>query len=74
MDWCLPTIARLATGGDTSAYNYLLTGVHEFPEQTAFARELGDAGFMNVTFENLPLGIVAIHEGIKPPGSVKRRT
>ena len=66
MDWCLPTIARIATGGDASAYNYLLKGVHEFPDQAAFARELEHAGFANVRFENLTLGIVAIHEAVKP--------
>jgi len=66
MDWCLPTIARLATGGDRGAYNYLLKGVHEFPDQETFARELRDAGFESVRYENLTLGIVAIHEGVKP--------
>jgi demethylmenaquinone methyltransferase/2-methoxy-6-polyprenyl-1,4-benzoquinol methylase len=66
MDWCLPTIARIATGGDDSAYNYLLKGVHEFPEQETFARELRQAGFESVRYENLTLGIVALHEGVKP--------
>lgn len=67
MDWCLPTIARIATGGDASAYNYLLRGVHDFPRQRDFARELEVIGFRDVTFENLTLGIVAIHRGVKPP-------
>ena len=66
MDWCLPTIARIATGGDASAYNYLLRGVHDFPPQRDFARELEAIGFENVTFKNLTLGIVAIHLGVKP--------
>jgi ubiquinone/menaquinone biosynthesis methyltransferase len=66
MDWCLPTIARIATGGDDSAYNYLLKGVHQFPDQETFARELRDAGFESVRYENHTLGIVAIHEGVKP--------
>ena len=67
MDWCLPTIARIATGGDDSAYNYLLKGVHEFPDQSTFAAELRQAGFTSVRYENLTLGIVALHEGVKPP-------
>lgn len=66
MDWCLPIIARLATSGDAGAYNYLLKGVHEFPAQREFAAELEDAGFKCVRFENLSLGIVAIHRGAKP--------
>jgi demethylmenaquinone methyltransferase / 2-methoxy-6-polyprenyl-1,4-benzoquinol methylase len=66
MDWCLPLIARFATSGDASAYNYLLRGVHEFPSQRAFAAELRSAGFESVAFENLTFGIVAIHRGVKP--------
>ncbi|MEQ1489245.1 MAG: ubiquinone/menaquinone biosynthesis methyltransferase [Terricaulis sp.] len=66
MDWCLPTIARIATGGDASAYNYLLRGVHDFPRQRDFAEEIRQRGFANVTFESLTLGIVAIHRGVKP--------
>jgi len=66
MDWCLPLIARIATGGDASAYNYLLRGVHDFPRQREFVRELEAIGFESVTFENLTLGIVAIHRGVKP--------
>ncbi len=66
MDWCLPLIARIATGGDASAYNYLLRGVHDFPRQRDFSRELEEVGFKSVTFENLTFGIVAIHRGVKP--------
>lgn len=66
MDWCLPTIARIATAGDASAYNYLLRGVHEFPRQSVFADELRELGFTDVSYENLTLGIVAIHRGVKP--------
>lgn len=66
MDWCLPLIARIATSGDRSAYNYLLRGVHEFPRQTEFADELERQGFESVSYENLTFGIVAIHRGVKP--------
>lgn len=66
MAWCLPLIARIATSGDPSAYDYLLRGIHEFPAQAAFARELEEHGFADVSYENLTLGIVAIHRGVKP--------
>jgi len=66
MDWCLPLIARLATSGDASAYNYLLRGVHEFPRQAVFAEELRQCGFAVVSYENLTFGIVAIHRAVKP--------
>jgi demethylmenaquinone methyltransferase / 2-methoxy-6-polyprenyl-1,4-benzoquinol methylase len=65
MDWCLPFIARIATGGDSSAYNYLLKGIHEFPRQAEFAAELEVSGFSDVSYENLTFGIVAIHRGVK---------
>jgi ubiquinone/menaquinone biosynthesis methyltransferase len=67
MDWCLPLIGRIAASGDASAYDYLLRGVHEFPDQAAFAKELETAGFIAVRYENLTFGIVALHEATKPP-------
>lgn len=66
MNWCLPFIARVATGGDPSAYNYLLRGIHDFPNQQMFAAELERQGFKEVSFQNLTFGIVAIHRGLKP--------
>lgn len=66
MDWCLPLIARMATGGDAGVYNYLLRGVHDFPAQQAFAAELEARGFRSVTYENLTFGIVSIHRAVKP--------
>jgi ubiquinone/menaquinone biosynthesis C-methylase UbiE len=66
MDWCLPLIGRLAAEGDRSAYDYLLRGVHGFPEQQALVRELEAVGFESVRYTNLTLGIVALHEAVKP--------
>lgn len=65
MDWCLPLIGRIAAKGDASAYDYLLRGVHDFPDQRSFANELEGAGFQNVRYENLTFGIVALHEAEK---------
>jgi demethylmenaquinone methyltransferase/2-methoxy-6-polyprenyl-1,4-benzoquinol methylase len=66
MDLCMPTIGWIATGGDASAYRYLLKGVHAFPDAEGLAAELRNIGFIDVTFERLSLGIVAIHTGRKP--------
>ena len=66
MDWCMPLIGRLAADGDASAYVYLLRGVHQFPDQDAFAEELRQAGFASVSYQNLTFGIVALHEATKP--------
>jgi ubiquinone/menaquinone biosynthesis C-methylase UbiE len=68
MSWCLPLIGRIAADGDASAYEYLLRGVREFPDQEAFAGELRDYGFCDVRYENMTFGIVALHEAKKPAG------
>jgi ubiE/COQ5 methyltransferase family len=56
----------VATGGDASAYSYLLKGVHAFPDAERLAAELRETGFREVAFERLSLGIVAIHTARKP--------
>ena len=58
---CMPVIGWLATGGDASAYRYLLQGIREFPTAEALAEEIHQVGFVGVSFERLSLGIVAIH-------------
>lgn len=67
MSICMPVIGWIATGGDASAYRYLLQGVREFPTAERLADELRDLGFQEVSFERLSLGIVAIHIARKPP-------
>lgn len=66
MALCMPLLGWLATGGDASAYRYLLQGVREFPTAEDLARELAEHGFADVSFERLSLGIVAIHTARKP--------
>jgi ubiquinone/menaquinone biosynthesis C-methylase UbiE len=62
----MPLIGWLATGGDASAYIYLLNGIRGFPSAEALAIELEAIGFERVEFERLSFGIVAIHRAIKP--------
>lgn len=66
MSVCMPVLGWLATGGDASAYKYLLHGVREFPSAQQLAVEIREHGFVDVTFERLSLGIVAIHAARKP--------
>jgi ubiquinone/menaquinone biosynthesis methyltransferase len=66
MHWCVPLIGWIATGGDASAYKYLLRGMENFPTAEKFAEELATLGFRDVSFERLTLGIVAIHTARKP--------
>jgi demethylmenaquinone methyltransferase / 2-methoxy-6-polyprenyl-1,4-benzoquinol methylase len=67
MSLCMPVLGWLAPGGDASAYRYLLHGIREFPSAEALAVEMAGAGFTDVRFERLSLGIVAIHVARKPP-------
>jgi demethylmenaquinone methyltransferase / 2-methoxy-6-polyprenyl-1,4-benzoquinol methylase len=66
MGLCMPVVGYLATGGDASAYHYLLSGVRGFPGAEQFANEIAAQGFDDVTFERLSFGIVAIHVARKP--------
>lgn len=66
MSFCMPLIGRIATGGDRSAYKYLLQGIEDFPTAEALALELEGYGFEDVAFERMSLGIVAIHSARKP--------
>jgi demethylmenaquinone methyltransferase/2-methoxy-6-polyprenyl-1,4-benzoquinol methylase len=69
MRWCMPIVGWLATGGDASAYHYLLAGVRAFPGAPQFSDEIAAQGFVDVGYERLSLGIVAIHTARKPqPG------
>ena len=69
MNVCMPLLGWLATGGDASAYRYLLQGIRDFPTAEALAKELTEQGFESVSFERLSLGIVAIHMARKPKHS-----
>ena len=61
-----PIIGYLATGGDGSAYRYLLAGVKNFPTAKALQQEIQSHGFIDVSFERLSFGIMAIHCARKP--------
>ncbi|MDB5478658.1 MAG: Ubiquinone/menaquinone biosynthesis methyltransferase UbiE [Alphaproteobacteria bacterium] len=50
---------------DRDSYQYLVESIRQFPHQQGLKIRLEDAGFKNVTFENLSAGIAAIHCGVK---------
>lgn len=66
MNLCMPALGWLATGGDASAYRYLLDGVCGFPSAERLAEEMRDLGFSQVRHRRLSWGIVAIHVASKP--------
>jgi demethylmenaquinone methyltransferase/2-methoxy-6-polyprenyl-1,4-benzoquinol methylase len=47
------------------AYNYLVESIRRFPDQKAFQTLIEQAGFRDVSYRNLSLGIAAIHVGTK---------
>lgn len=60
----LPFLGGLIAG-DREAYTYLAHTIGAFPEASALAGELGEAGFRDVFFQKLWGGIVYLHTGKK---------
>lgn len=58
----LPTLGRLVAG-DAASYRYLAESIRRFPNQSAFAELMREAGFEQVRYRNLSGGIAAIHSG-----------
>jgi demethylmenaquinone methyltransferase/2-methoxy-6-polyprenyl-1,4-benzoquinol methylase len=48
------------------AYDYLVESIVDSPDREVFKRVLEDAGFADVRYRSLSLGIVCIHVGTKP--------
>jgi demethylmenaquinone methyltransferase/2-methoxy-6-polyprenyl-1,4-benzoquinol methylase len=61
----LPFLGGLISGS-RSAYEYLPDSVRRFPNQKQLAALMNDAGFTEVSFENLTGGIAALHFGTRP--------
>ena len=60
----LPVVGRLVSGHRT-AYSYLPRSVAHFPVEEELAARMRGAGFADVRWESLSLGIAAIHVGTK---------
>jgi len=56
----LPAIGGAVTG-DRDAYQYLAESIRRFPSQDDFAEMIREAGFGQVSYNNLSGGIAAIH-------------
>ncbi len=51
---------------EPAAYTYLVESIRRFPHQQEFKALVENAGFIDVTYRNLSLGIACIHIGNKP--------
>jgi demethylmenaquinone methyltransferase/2-methoxy-6-polyprenyl-1,4-benzoquinol methylase len=58
----LPAIGGVISGS-REAYTYLPESVRKFPDADGLAEQMREAGFVNVQFERLTFGIVALHLG-----------
>ena len=66
-DRILPPVARLvSSNGD--AYDYLNESIRAWSDQPALAGRIRAAGWTDVAWRNLTLGVVALHRARKPVG------
>jgi demethylmenaquinone methyltransferase / 2-methoxy-6-polyprenyl-1,4-benzoquinol methylase len=61
----LPTLGGLISG-HRFAYAYLPDSVSKFPDHDAFGREISAAGFIDVRFHDLTLGLATVFVAVKP--------
>ena len=75
----IPLIGQIVAA-DRDSYQYLVESIERFPDQRTFARMIRDAGFIvpgqgagndgegvdEGAWEDLSLGIAAVHKGVKP--------
>ena len=50
---------------DSESYQYLVESIRKFPKQDDFAEMIRHAGFANVKYRNMSMGIAALHSGWK---------
>ena len=50
---------------DRDSYQYLVESIRKFPDQERFAAMIREAGFDQVRYRNLSMGIAALHSGWK---------
>ena len=60
----IPVMGQIVAG-DRESYQYLVESIRKFPDQQAFAAMIRQAGFEQVKFRNLTMGVAALHSGWK---------
>ena len=58
----IPPMGRVVTG-DRDSYQYLVESIRRFPDQERFATMIRGAGFGQVKYRNLTMGVAALHSG-----------
>lgn len=60
----IPKIGEIVAK-DRESYQYLVESIRKFPAQKELQKRMESAGFRLCRHENLTMGVVAIHEGVK---------
>jgi len=60
----IPAMGQVVAN-DRESYRYLVESIRKFPDQELFAEMIRDAGFEQVKYRNLSMGIAALHSGWK---------
>jgi demethylmenaquinone methyltransferase / 2-methoxy-6-polyprenyl-1,4-benzoquinol methylase len=60
----IPVMGQVVAN-DRDSYQYLVESIRRFPGQERFAQMIREAGFGQVKYRNLSLGIAALHSGWK---------
>jgi demethylmenaquinone methyltransferase/2-methoxy-6-polyprenyl-1,4-benzoquinol methylase len=60
----IPVMGQVVTG-DRDSYQYLVESIRKFPDQETFAAMIRQAGFGQVNYRNLTMGVAALHSGWK---------
>lgn len=60
----LPVVAK-AISSNADAYDYLNESIKDWPDQRTLSTWIREAGWTDVAYRNLSLGIVALHRGTK---------
>jgi demethylmenaquinone methyltransferase/2-methoxy-6-polyprenyl-1,4-benzoquinol methylase len=60
----IPALGQ-AIAGDRASYQYLVESIRRFPDQEAFTEMIAAAGFRQVRYRNLSMGIAALHSAWK---------
>jgi demethylmenaquinone methyltransferase / 2-methoxy-6-polyprenyl-1,4-benzoquinol methylase len=60
----IPVMGQIVAG-DRDSYQYLVESIRKFPDQETFATMIRAAGFGQVKYRNLTMGVAALHSGWK---------
>ncbi len=60
----IPAMGQIVAG-DRASYQYLVESIRRFPDQESFAAMIRQAGFDQVKYRNLTMGVAALHSGWK---------